>query len=113
MTEMLVVMALREESQGEFERAGVPVLFTGVGKVNAAHALTRRLAELRAGGRAMPHVIHPLIALGILADLSRGDAAEAALRRHAGRRRRRHPRGAAGGGTPNCLFKHFWLPALG
>lgn len=58
MTELLVVMALREESQGEFERAGVPVLYTGVGKVNAAHALTRRLAELRAGGAAMPHVVN-------------------------------------------------------
>lgn len=58
MTEMLVVMALREESQGQFERAGVPVLFTGVGKVNAAHALTRKLAELRAGRRAMPHVVN-------------------------------------------------------
>ena len=31
MAELLVVIALREESQGEFERAGVPVLFTGVG----------------------------------------------------------------------------------
>ena len=58
MSGLLVVMALREESQGEFERAGVPVLYTGVGKVNAAHALTRRLAELRAGGAAMPHVVN-------------------------------------------------------
>ena len=58
MTELLVVMALREESQGEFERAGVPVLYTGVGKVNAAHALTRRLAELRAGGGPLPHVVN-------------------------------------------------------
>ena len=58
MTELLVVMALREESQGEFERAGVPVLYTGVGKVNAAHALTRRLTELRAAGAAMAHVVN-------------------------------------------------------
>ena len=58
MTELLVVMALREESQGEFERAGVPVLYTGVGKVNAAHALTRRIAELRAGGGPLPHVVN-------------------------------------------------------
>ena len=58
MSGLLVVMALREESQGEFERAGVPVLYTGVGKVNAAHALTRRLAELRAGGGPLPHVVN-------------------------------------------------------
>lgn len=58
MPALLVVMALREESQGEFERAGVPVLYTGVGKVNAAHALTRRLAELRAAGAATPHVVN-------------------------------------------------------
>lgn len=36
----------------------MPVLFTGVGKVNAAHALTRRLAELRAAGAALPHVVN-------------------------------------------------------
>ena len=58
MSGLLVVMALREESQGEFERAGVPVLYTGVGKVNAAHALTRRIAELRAGGGPLPHVVN-------------------------------------------------------
>jgi adenosylhomocysteine nucleosidase len=51
-------MALEIESQGIFERAGVPVLFTGVGKVNAAHALTRRLAETRHAGRALPHVVN-------------------------------------------------------
>lgn len=42
---ILVVMALPEESQGLFERQRVPVLFTGVGKVNAAYALTRALAR--------------------------------------------------------------------
>jgi adenosylhomocysteine nucleosidase len=55
---LLVVMALEIESQGMFERAGVPVLFTGVGKVNAAHALTRKLAEIRHAGRALPHVVN-------------------------------------------------------
>ncbi len=56
--DVLVVMALDIESQGVFERAGVPVLFTGVGKVNAAHALTRRLIEIRQSGAALPHVIN-------------------------------------------------------
>lgn len=54
----LVVMALRLESQGVFERAGIPVLFTGVGKVNATHALTRRLADYRCAGLPPPHIIN-------------------------------------------------------
>jgi adenosylhomocysteine nucleosidase len=58
MAELLVVMALEIESQGTFESAGVPVLFTGVGKVNAAHTLTRRLAEFRHARRALPHVVN-------------------------------------------------------
>jgi len=54
----LVVMALEVESQGLFERAGVPVLFTGLGKVNATFALTRRLAEYRCAGQRLPQVIN-------------------------------------------------------
>ena len=55
---LLLVMALPLESQGVFEQAGVPVLFTGVGKVNAAHALTRRLAEYRHAGLSPPRVVN-------------------------------------------------------
>jgi adenosylhomocysteine nucleosidase len=51
-------MALELESQGLFERASVPVLFTGVGKVNAAYALSRCLAEYRLTNTPMPHVIN-------------------------------------------------------
>lgn len=47
---VLVVMALELEAQGLFETGGVSVLFTGVGKVNAAYRLTRRLAELHSDG---------------------------------------------------------------
>jgi adenosylhomocysteine nucleosidase len=54
----LVVMALSIESQGLFEAAGVDVLFTGVGKINAAHTLTRKLGEYRSAQRALPHVIN-------------------------------------------------------
>lgn len=54
----LLVMALPLESQGVFERAGLPVLYTGVGKVNAAYALTRRLAEYRHSGAPVPRVIN-------------------------------------------------------
>lgn len=55
---LLVTMALEVESQGLFARAGVPVLYTGLGKVNAAHALTRRLADYRCARVALPCVIN-------------------------------------------------------
>lgn len=54
----LLVMALPLESQGVFERAGLRVLYTGVGKVNAAYALTRRLAEYQHSGTSLPRVIN-------------------------------------------------------
>ena len=53
---ILVVMALPAESAGVFDAAGIEVLYTGVGKVNAAIALTRRLARLRHEGRIPPLV---------------------------------------------------------
>jgi adenosylhomocysteine nucleosidase len=54
----LIVAALESETQGVFERAGQPVLYSGVGKVNAAIALARQLAEYRCAGRALPLVIN-------------------------------------------------------
>jgi adenosylhomocysteine nucleosidase len=45
--ELIVVMALPAESAGRFDRAGIEVLYTGVGKVNAAIVLTSRLARAR------------------------------------------------------------------
>ncbi len=51
-------MALRVESAGVFEAAGVPVLYCGVGKVNAAMALTRELTCYRLRGQAMPLVLN-------------------------------------------------------
>ncbi|WP_116807462.1 5'-nucleosidase [Steroidobacter cummioxidans] len=54
----LLVMALPLESQGVFERANIPVLYTGIGKVNAAYALTKRLSEYVRAGRPMPQVIN-------------------------------------------------------
>src|SRR5687768_10388928 len=55
---LLVIMALPVESQGVFERDGVPVLYTGVGKINAAWALTRKLSEYRHSSQSMPLVIN-------------------------------------------------------
>jgi adenosylhomocysteine nucleosidase len=54
----LIVMALEVEGQGLFERAGVPVLYTGLGKVNAALALMRALRDRRHEGVAMPLVLN-------------------------------------------------------
>ena len=48
----LIVMALEIESQGLFERARVPVLYTGLGKVNAALSLMRALRDYRHAGSA-------------------------------------------------------------
>ncbi len=54
----LVVFALRSESAGVFEAANVPVLYCGVGKVNAAIALTRELCRYGKSGQAMPRVLN-------------------------------------------------------
>ncbi|HEX3398285.1 MAG TPA: 5'-nucleosidase [Steroidobacteraceae bacterium] len=55
---ILVVMALRVESAGVFEAAGVPVLYCGVGKVNAAIALTKELSRYAQQGQEMPLVVN-------------------------------------------------------
>jgi adenosylhomocysteine nucleosidase len=54
----LIVMALPQESRGRLERAGASLLYTGVGKVNAAAALARRLAELRCAGQSPALVLN-------------------------------------------------------
>jgi adenosylhomocysteine nucleosidase len=53
-----VVMALPAESAGVFEAAAVPVLYCGVGKVNAAIALTRELRRYVDAGLALPLVVN-------------------------------------------------------
>ena len=55
---ILVAMALPAEGAGRFESAGIDVLYTGVGKVNAAIALLRRLGEHRHAGAAQPLVVN-------------------------------------------------------
>jgi adenosylhomocysteine nucleosidase len=54
----LIVVALRVESQGVFEAASIPVLYCGVGKVNAAIALARELARYALQDQAMPMVLN-------------------------------------------------------
>ena len=54
----IAVVALRVESSGVFEAAGVPVLYCGVGKVNAAIALTKELSRYLQEGEEMPLVVN-------------------------------------------------------
>ncbi|MCC7463965.1 MAG: 5'-nucleosidase [Gammaproteobacteria bacterium] len=51
-------MALALEGQGAFERDGVAVLYTGLGKINAALTLGARLAEYRVAGQPPPLVLN-------------------------------------------------------
>jgi adenosylhomocysteine nucleosidase len=55
---VLVVMAVPAESAGVFEAAGVPVLYCGVGKVNAAIALTRELRRYVHHAQPLPLVLN-------------------------------------------------------
>jgi adenosylhomocysteine nucleosidase len=55
---MLVVMALEAEADGVFAAAGVPVLYCGVGKVNAAIALARALSRHEHSGAPLPLVLN-------------------------------------------------------
>lgn len=45
--EILVVMAMREEGGEVLENLGASVLYTGIGKVNAAYQLTKQISEKR------------------------------------------------------------------
>lgn len=51
-------MALPAESDGVLEAAGVSVLYCGVGKVNAAVALTRELCRYAHAGEPLPRVLN-------------------------------------------------------
>jgi adenosylhomocysteine nucleosidase len=70
-------MALELEAQQVFASAGVPVLYCGLGKVNAAMALMRRLTQYRAAELPLPLVLNfgtagsPRFATGALVGCSR------------------------------------------
>jgi adenosylhomocysteine nucleosidase len=57
-SKLLIVMALPQESRGLLENTGAEILYTGVGKVNAASTLARRLAEMRCTGAGQPLVVN-------------------------------------------------------
>src|SRR6202023_4063082 len=54
----LIVVALQSETAGVFEAANIPVLYCGVGKVNAALVLSRELTRYALQGQAMPLVLN-------------------------------------------------------
>lgn len=54
----IIVVALSLESDGVFEAAGLPVLYSGVGKVNATHALTYALAGYSLRNEELPLVVN-------------------------------------------------------
>jgi adenosylhomocysteine nucleosidase len=58
LPDVVPVMALAAESAGVFEAAGVPVLYCGVGKVNAAMALMRELQRYAGARRPPPLVLN-------------------------------------------------------
>jgi len=58
MRDVLVVMALAEEEQGLLCAAGAQVLFTGVGKINAALQLMRHITAQRLAGIPVRQVLN-------------------------------------------------------
>jgi adenosylhomocysteine nucleosidase len=54
----LVVIALEVEAQGLFAARNIPVLYTGIGKINATMALTRALARYRHDALPLPRVLN-------------------------------------------------------
>jgi len=72
MSKPLIIMAMKEESRGLIESQGFDVVYCGVGKVNAAYALTHQLARLRHEGSSPSWVLNlgsagsPVFASGAL-----------------------------------------------
>jgi adenosylhomocysteine nucleosidase len=56
--DILLVIALPEESGGLFEKSGFSILYTGVGKVNACYSLTKKLLELKREGETPKYVVN-------------------------------------------------------
>ena len=55
---VLIVMALEAEADGMFEAADITPLYCGVGKINAAVALTKELSRNRIAGEPLPLVVN-------------------------------------------------------
>ncbi|RYZ68100.1 MAG: 5'-nucleosidase [Proteobacteria bacterium] len=55
---VLIVGAMEDEIQGLIEKEGYSVVYTGIGKINAAHHLTKALIERRARGETVELVLN-------------------------------------------------------
>jgi len=55
---VLLVMALPSESNGLFEKNNIEVLYTGVGKINAAYTITKKISELKSKNQKIDLVIN-------------------------------------------------------
>lgn len=58
MRDTLFVLALKQEARGLLEPLGADILYTGIGKVNAAHFLTRELTLRRHQNRLPVRVVN-------------------------------------------------------
>lgn len=57
-TDVLIVAALRDELKHHFEERGIPVVYTGIGKVNAAYFLAMELARRQSRGELPRAVVN-------------------------------------------------------
>jgi adenosylhomocysteine nucleosidase len=55
---VLILMALEAEADGMFHAAAIPVLYCGVGKINAAAVLAAELMRYRIAGKPAPLVVN-------------------------------------------------------
>ena len=77
MMKPLIVMALPQESRGELERAGAEVLYTGVGKVNAAASLARIKAAVQERYTQPENPSMPAVLTAKNADVATADGEDA------------------------------------
>ncbi|MFC1659208.1 5'-nucleosidase [Pseudomonadota bacterium] len=56
--EILLVVALEEESNGKFEKNKLPIIYTGVGKINATYCLTKAIYERKLQNKKTKLVIN-------------------------------------------------------
>lgn len=54
----LIAMALAVESEGLIEAAGFDVVYTGLGKINAAYGLMKALTDAKVRGVTYPYVLN-------------------------------------------------------
>lgn len=58
LEDCLIVIAHKDELNDNFRKLNANLVFTGVGKVNAAYCLTKKLVELRAQNKMPKYVIN-------------------------------------------------------